>query len=417
MKKKIEIVKTGISLIDSNWGGFYRGGTYLLVGPRKSGRTLISLQFAKECVAQNESCLYFTNMRPKDLMIQASSIDFDIQSAMSQNLIVVVRASAPDEVYEDDNHDEFLTEYLNDIVSIVDTYQPSKIVFDELTPFISFKNLNTLKEAFSATTERIEENAVTTLHVVGDPATPGAKAIIDTIANESTGVLFIQKITGYTTNGENKLLITPNIGHTQGKFSSQFSIAHNKGVIFDDKNFPNAFVSVQPQQQPLLRSDSIYKPLSELNIPEENLNLSNIYTKDDFNLILNNQIALFNSTGQVFTIISFRLDEAAEKKGLLTLKQLQNAVRLSSDKKDKICTISNKVIILVIKEDESVITNIISKVKSNLPALDEKYLTAVIQFISVYAFRVNESVKNSKDIIDRVLSDEKQVREKINFFA
>ena len=75
----VKLIKSGFSLIDQKWGGVYKGGGYLIVGPRKSGRTLLSLKFAMETVQQSERCLFFTTMRPKDLMIQAASLNFDLQ--------------------------------------------------------------------------------------------------------------------------------------------------------------------------------------------------------------------------------------------------------------------------------------------------------------------------------------------------
>ena len=54
MKRKIQILPSGISLVDKKWGGLYRGGTYLLMGPRKSGKTLMALQYALECAKQKE---------------------------------------------------------------------------------------------------------------------------------------------------------------------------------------------------------------------------------------------------------------------------------------------------------------------------------------------------------------------------
>ena len=128
MKKKIQLITSGISIVDNAWGGFYRGGTYLLIGPRKSGRTLLGLQFAKECVKQKEVCLYFTSMRPKDLMIQAASIDFDLQYCMNQNQVIVVRVAPPVDLNEVANSDEFLVEYLRDIVTVVEQYQPNKML-------------------------------------------------------------------------------------------------------------------------------------------------------------------------------------------------------------------------------------------------------------------------------------------------
>src|SRR3989304_5351831 len=119
MKKKIQLLPSGISIVDNSWGGFYLGGTYLLLGPRKSGRTLLGLQYAMECAKQKEVCLYFTSMRPKDLMIHAASIDFDLQQYMNQNLIIVVRVAPPSDLYDLGNPDDFLVEYMNDIVTVV----------------------------------------------------------------------------------------------------------------------------------------------------------------------------------------------------------------------------------------------------------------------------------------------------------
>ena len=141
MKRKLNLLQTGISLIDKTWGGFYRGGQYVLIGQRKSGKTLIGLQYAMESVKNREVCLFFTSMRPKDLMIQAASIDFDLQSYMNSNLVIVVRVAPPTDLYERSNPDNFLVEYLNDIVTVVEQYQPTRLIFDELTHFVGFQNV------------------------------------------------------------------------------------------------------------------------------------------------------------------------------------------------------------------------------------------------------------------------------------
>ena len=95
MKKKIQLLPSGIPLVDQAWGGFYRGGSYLLVGARKSGKTILALQYAMECAMRNEVCLYFTSVRPKDLLINAASIDFDLQHYMNENLVIVVKVTPP----------------------------------------------------------------------------------------------------------------------------------------------------------------------------------------------------------------------------------------------------------------------------------------------------------------------------------
>jgi circadian clock protein KaiC len=411
MKKKIQLLPSGISLVDNTWGGFYRGGTYLLLGPRKSGRTLIGLQYAMECAKQKEVCLFFTSMRPKDLMIHAASIDFDLQQYMNQNLIIVVRVAPPSDLYEAGNPDDFLVEYLNDIVTVVDQYQPNKIVFDELTPFIGFENTNLLRDVFRRTTESIEDNAITSLFILGDPATPAAKNVADVLAETATGIIYLQKHEDQERNQGGKITITPNVGHTEGQFTSDYYIEPYKGVTVE--------LSASPRTSPYIqapKSDFKYRPLSDIELPNESYSVTNIYNYNDFSLILNNQIALYKSTGQVFSIVSFRLDLAAEKLGLLTVNQLQNTIRLSSDKKDKICVIMNKVVVLITKDDQKSINSLISKMKSNLPNNDPKALANIAQYISVYVIKMDESIQSAEDIFNQVMSDEQKEQNKLGFY-
>lgn len=157
-------------------------------------------------------------------------------------------------------------------------------------------------------------------------------------------------------------------------------------------------------------------PLADMNLPEETFSVPNYYSINDFYLILNNQIALYKSTGQVFNIISFRLDQAAERAGLLTITQLQNAIRLSTDKKDKLCVLSNKVVILVTKEDPKSVASLISKVKSNLPNNDPNYLKNVIQYISVFAIKVDQTIQTADDIFQQLTSDEHKEKNELGFY-
>lgn len=396
MKQKIQLVSSGISIIDNAWGGLYRGGTYLLIGSRKSGRTLLGLQFTKECIKQKETCLYFTSMRPKDLMIQAASIDFDLQYHMNQNKVIVVRVAPPTDLNEVSNPDEFLVEYLRDIVTVVDQYKPNKMVFDELTYFIGFTNLTLLQDVFIETTEAIDNDGITSLVILGDPATSAANAIVDTLAANSTGVIYLNKEDNPEGAHSGKITITPNIGHTQGKFSANYKLEPIKGIVDDygekkTKTFPGAETGLK------------YKSLADLDIPLENYTFTNFYNLNEFQLLLDNQIALFQSTGQLFTLVSFRLDPNAEKEGLLTVNQLMNSVRLSTDKKDKICLISNNVVVMITKEDVKTVKKLLSRLKGNLPNPEPQYIEKVISYISVLALKVDESIKNADDMLQRLL--------------
>lgn len=416
-KKRLHLLQSGLSIVDKSWGGFYRGGTYLLIGPRKSGRTLMGLQYAMEGAKNKEVCLYFTNMRPKDLMIHAASIDLDLQTLMNQNLIIVVRVSPPAEVYNAPNPDDFLLEYLNDIVTVVNQYHPDRLIFDELTPFVGFENLGVLQQSYLQIIESIEEQNVTSFFVLAEPATSFAQMIVDTCAQYSTAVVFLQRDEeGDSISHGGICTITPNVGHTEGQFTMNYNIEPYTGVVFTEEPRNNNsrrsfedYNNEDGQYQPPLASNSggggnsKYRPLTNVDMVSEKMTFTNIYDLSEFTLILNNQIALYKSTGQTFTLISLKLDQNAERQKILNIAQLQNAVRLSLDKKEKICVVDDKILILIGKNDDKALNVLVSKIKSNLPNNDPQYLNAVMQYLFAFTYEINEGVENAESILKELL--------------
>lgn len=406
MKRRIQIIPTGIPLVDSSWGGFYRGGSYLLIGQHKSCRTLLGLQFARDCASRGEVCLYFTNMRPKDLLIQAASIDFDLQQAMNHNLVIVVRVNAP--VVIDENGDEIFVDYLKDISKVVEQYQPSKIVFDELTPFISFNNIKLLEDTFLDTIEKIEDSGTTSLFVLGMPATNVAQNILNILSSNVTGLVYLLKEEKSPYSGW--MSISPNIGHTEGEFKARYSIEAYKGIVIEKQDLQsvkNFYSEGKLERQ--------YRNLSDINIPEEEFYTANLYSLDDFKLILNNQIALFKTTGQSSAVISLKLESSAESQGFLSINQLKNAVRLSIDKKDKICVNENKILILTPKSDSQSLTSLLSKIKNNLPSSEKVSLDTILQSISVLSIKIEDYIKDAEDVFTHLDEQNSFLKNKYGF--
>jgi circadian clock protein KaiC len=120
-------------------------------------------------------------------------------------------------------------------------------------------------------------------------------------------------------------------------------------------------------------------------------------------LILNNQIAYFKSTGEIFTLVSIKLDEKAEQNNLLTINQLQSAIRLSVDKKDKICILQNKVLVLFTKEEKE-ISNFIAQTIKNLPNNTPNYINTITRFISVYSTMVTRETKNAEEMFEQLFA-------------
>ncbi len=427
---KINLINTGISIVDESWGGFYRGGTYVLIGPRKSGRTTIGLQYAMAGIQQKEVCLYFTSMRPKDLMILAASVDFDLQTHMDNGELIVVKVTPPLDVYESGNPDNYLVEYLNDIVNVVEQYQPARLVFDELTYFVGFENIGLLQQAFLRTIESIEDKNVTSLYVLGEPATPFAQNIVDNIVQYTTAIIYLQKVEGGRVQG-GKATITPNIGHTEGQFTTDFTFEPYKGVVFAidnkpqteilDPGQPSAYPAMgmpsstayPPVPQPMVHQNNFqqvagsppprFRALSEIEVVNAPMTHTNQYSKEEFNLILNNQVALYKSTGQAFTLIVFKLDPQAEAAGIISTNQLNNAIRLSLTLKEKVCIDGYTTIVLLGKSDDRALSVLTSKIRSNLQSNDPTYLPRVLSLVYAFTYVSNATTENADGILREVL--------------
>jgi hypothetical protein len=189
--------------------------------------------------------------------------------------------------------------------------------------------------------------------------------------------------------------IYPNVGHIEGMFSADYFIESCEGIKVEMFPFKNNDTTAAIYKQ------KKYIKLSDLQITNKSYCPINVYSIDDFKLILNNQIAYFKSTAELFTLVSVKLDEKAEQNNLLTLNQLQSAVRLSVDKKDKICVLQNKVLVLFTKEEKE-ISNFIAQIVKNLPINTPNYLNTVTRFLSVYSTKVTGETKNADEMFEQL---------------
>jgi KaiC/GvpD/RAD55 family RecA-like ATPase len=385
MKKSVQLFRSGIPIVDSAWGGFYYGGTYLLVGEKKSGKTLLSLQYAVEAAKNKQTCLYFTNSRPKDLMIHAASIDIDLESYINQNTIIVVRVAQPTETTEFKTRDEFLTDYLSDIISVIRQYNPTRIIFDEITPYVEYESLNALRDAFGSMIESIEDLGITSLLILREPAAQSSKQIFNVLNSFATGIIQLHKSEESEEQTPGIIDITPNIGHTEGKFKANYYIEPYKGITTDFKITKR---STRENQLPEITELMPVKS-NEINTPQ--YLVPNVYSINDFKLIVNNQIALYKTTGQKFTILSLSLNPLSQSQSRISFDQLSYSVKLAVHKKDKICTIEDKIYILITKSDDKLVDDLISKVHVTLNG-------GGAANVSYLMLRVNDSMNNAEDV-------------------
>lgn len=399
MNTNLQVIPSGNPLVDLSWGGFYRGGTYFLLGPRKSGRTIFALQYILEAVNKKETCLYFSSFRPRDLMINAATIDVDLQHFITQNQFILVRVTPAKNIEYAKDPDSYMVEYIKDIKSVIDQYNPSRIVFDELTPFVGFKDLGLLKDTFLETIDYIEEKGITSLFILSEPVTQAANKIVSSLLSLSTGHIVLEKEEGLINkNNPGKIKITPNVGHVEGEFACNYYIEPDKGIQVD--YLPE--ISVREISSVDDRRSS-YLSLTDISQAQTNIAPLSYYSVEDFKLLLNNQIAYYRETCKESTLVAVKLDETALNNKLITIDQLASAINLFIDKKDKICILKNIVLILFTKEDKDA-NSLVPLIINNLPKGSAQYLNKVTKFISLYSIKMDKGTQNAEDMFKQLLA-------------
>lgn len=165
MKNTINIKSSGIPVIDENWGGFYSGSTYLINGQPKSGKTSTALKYAYNIASKGEVCVFFTNVRPRKLIINAYSQGLNIQPLIDDNKLIVVRMTSPNIERIQQEKDAYLSEFLYDIIKVADEFKPNTIVFDELTPYLNFSDKELFLQVFNEVVETLEDSLITTVFI------------------------------------------------------------------------------------------------------------------------------------------------------------------------------------------------------------------------------------------------------------
>ena len=335
MKNKFSKILTGFNFLDKNWGGVYPGGNYFIFGPRKSGKTLLTLKIL-EYLSNNSTCLFITEQRKKSLEIQASSIYFDIEEFITNGLIKVERIK------------EKTSDFKN-IIDLIGNTEPSFLFIDEITKFVNVNNTNDFNIAYTKFLEFLEENDITTFFTASSVKEKNSKFIIQTIAKNSAGIIQIIPNTGEK-HYSGTVTLKPNIGHIEGEFSAVYKIEPINGFIVEDKVDLSSIIN-----------KGVDKTAVSRLMNTEGFSYSNIYTIDDFKLILESRKSYIKNTNKSVNIIEYKFDNK-----IIEAENLSEIIKKTLNRGDKISYTSDKVYILLSEKSSGKLKRILSKLDNIL---------------------------------------------------
>ncbi len=232
MNNTIKIKSSGIPFVDKNWGGFYTGSTYLINGQPKSGKTSTALQYAYNIASGGEVCVFFTNVRPRKLIVNAYSQGLNIQPLIDDNKLIILRMVPPKIERIQREHDEYLSEFLYDIIKVADEYKPSGIVFDELTQYMGFADKEMFRDVFNEVVETLEDNLITSVFVMKEATSSDEVYFAKQLEDIVNGVINLYKQSNkHNPNETNSTIsIVPHAGHPQGQFVDDHLIRSNNQI-------------------------------------------------------------------------------------------------------------------------------------------------------------------------------------------
>lgn len=216
-------ILSGIDIVDQYWGGFYRGGSYVIYGRAVSGRSLLTLVFTQTGTLLEESCLYISPSRPKDLMIQAASVGFNLRQAYDAGLVKLMRI--PPMLSMQDVSDDAVEKALYDLVTIIRQYRPARLVIDDFMPFVQFRSFDRFRTAFVEMLEQIDSLDTTLVLVMAEPANQQSRKVVHFVRNQMTGSVHIEMNDDDVYTTRRRLTLTPTIGHIRHKVVEFWDLA------------------------------------------------------------------------------------------------------------------------------------------------------------------------------------------------
>ena len=329
--QKFSKILTGFSFLDQKWGGIYPGGNYLIIGSKNAGKLLLSLKMIENFISIDLVTILITNQRFKNLEIQASSLNFNIESAITSEKLFLCN----DKVFQPfDSLKDFINEK-----------NPKVIFIDNLLENSFFKS----KENYIQLLEFLEQKNITLLSTASLPSNEISKKLLKEIFQFSTGIISLQR-SSEKRNYSGQISIKPNIGHIEGEFETNYKIVPNKG-----------FVTLADNENELLKMLS--KVNSEYDILSQNqkFDYTIVYDFEEFKLLVESRKSYSAKTNLQINIISYKI-----KNEVVEAIELSRIIQKALNTGDKISYKNNNVFVLPQSNDAEEVEKLIKTLDKNI---------------------------------------------------
>ena len=185
MSSPFPLSRSGLTSVDANWGGFRKGGLYLLVGDAHAGGTQHLMTTVQAAVEAGEHCL-FISARPQEALAElASQIEFDLPRATQSNRVRLLKSPPAKEMAA--FGDLGLSKAFRDLIQLAQTHKAGRVVLDDFSSFVQFRVFNAFAGVFRQFVRDAADINTTFVLGLGEPANNASTNLLRFIEGEVSG--------------------------------------------------------------------------------------------------------------------------------------------------------------------------------------------------------------------------------------
>lgn len=200
-------------------------------GHASNGRGLLGMLFLQMGVVLEEKTLFLSPGRPQDWMIQAASINFDLDEAQQNNQVKLIWI--PSTSPQNGTSDAQAARAIEDLVRLIKTEQPQRILINDFMPFLQFRSFDRFRQVFSWMMTQLANTPTTMLLMMPDIINVQSRHIVEYMRNQMSGSLHVsipeagQVDDGRYAHNNRRLVLWPGLGHVNHEVFDPWEIPHS----------------------------------------------------------------------------------------------------------------------------------------------------------------------------------------------
>lgn len=163
---------TGVTFFDADYGGVFRGRSWLVCGRKATGKTLLGLQFIRQGLLQNERCLMLSAMQAADLSICATTMNLPLSESLEAGNLILLEYNDFIPGRDSEQNITLPPEGFAELKEIVLANAIQRVVLDTVLPWTAIRNQDVLHSHVFSFVRAFERLGTTNLLTLPKPISP-----------------------------------------------------------------------------------------------------------------------------------------------------------------------------------------------------------------------------------------------------